>query len=377
MNKLLTTIFLVIFSLAMYAQDKITDELKNLCDNEQYDKIIKNFTSKTEGYSAKSLYYVGLAYYFKGDDKNCIRFMDQSIDKDSLNPAPFYIKASTLNNLEKFDDAIKYFQTSIHLNSKSAVAYDGLGDSYYNLKKYELALECYKNSTEQNNPPDNSFYMIAKIYFDLKDYNKSLEAFYTAKSRFSKTSDYYVNTLFYIGQFESVNGNYDKAELIFIELLQTAPNDYESCEKLIQIYYFKKEYDKAKPFKDKLYEAHKNGLLQDNLEDKFCFDQFKWKDKLIKAYERFEEGSNEFYIKHLFYVLNQERDIELCIQTEYSPAILRLSGKKYILCLSEDNSHSTYDIGFNDDFNYDDLKKSVINILEGKVNPTATSLMPR
>ncbi len=374
MNKILTTFILTICSLTIFAQDKITDELKTLSDNKQYDKIIEQHASKSKDYSAKSLYYIGLAYYMKEDDNNCIKFMDLSINKDSKDPAPHYIKASTLNYMEKYNEAIKCFQTAINLKPDDARFYNGLGDSYYQLEKYDLALENYKKATEQNECPDRPYSMIAQIYSDLKQNEKALEAFYTAKTKISKRSNSYINALFNIGLLESLKGNYDKAEPAFVELLQLDPTDYHSYAKLIQIYYHRKEYDKAKPYKDKLYEAHAKGVLKDNLADMFCFDQFKWKDKLIQAYERFEEGNKtDIYNKHLFYVVNQNGKIEFRIQTEYSPISVEQGGTKYLLCMTKGSEHSTFNIGFNDNFKYDDLKKSVIDILEEKVKPSATS----
>ena len=374
MNKILTTTILTICSLTIFAQDKITDELKNLSDNKQYDKIIEQHASKSKDYSAKSLYYIGLAYYMKEDDNNCIKFMDLSIDKDAKDPAPHYIKASTLNYMDKYNEAIKCFQTAISLKPDDAEFYSGLGDSYYQLEKNDLALEAYKKATEQKKCPDRPYSMIAQIYSDLKENDKALEAFYTARSRISKESNSYINALFNIGLLESLKGNYDKAEPAFVELLQLDPTDYHSHAKLIQIYYHRKEYDKAKPYKDKLYEAHKKGVLKENLTDMFCFDQFKWKDKLVQAYERFEEGTKkDIYNKHLFYIVDQDDKIEFRIQTEYSPISVEQGGAKYLLCMTKGNEHSTFNIGFNDNFKYDDLKKAVIDILEGKVKPTATS----
>ncbi|UUC44757.1 tetratricopeptide repeat protein [Flavobacterium cerinum] len=374
MNKILTTFILIIYSLTIFAQDKITDELKALSENKQYDKIIEQHASKSKDYSAGSLYYIGLAYYMKEDDNNCIKFMDLSINKNSKDPAPHYIKASTLNYMGKYNDAIKCFQTAINLKPDDAEFYSGLGDSYYQLEKQDLALESYKKATEQNECPDRPYSMIAQIYSDLKQSDKALEAFYTAKSKISKKSNSYINVLFNIGLLESLKGNYDKAEPAFVELIQLDPTDYHSYAKLIQIYYHRKEYDKAKPYKDKLYDAHKKGLLKDNLEDMFCYDQFKWKDKLIQAYERYEEGDkSNIYNKHLFYVVNPDEKIEFRIQTEYSPISVEQGGVKYLLCMSKDGEHSTFNIGFNDNLKYDDLKKSVIDLLEGKVKPTVTS----
>ena len=373
MKNILATFILTICSLTIFAQDKTTEDLKTLSDNKQYDKIIEQHASKAKDYSAKSLYYIGLAYYMKEDDNNCIKFMNLSIDKDPKDPAPFYIKASTLNYMEKYDEAVKSFQSAISLKSDDAEFYSGLGDSYYNLEKLDLALEVYKKATEQKNCPDRPYSFVAQIYSDQKNNDKALEAFYIAKSKIDKKSDSYINALFNIGLLESLKGNYDKAEPAFVELLQLDPNDYHSYAKLIQIYYHKKEYDKAKPYKDKLYEAHKKGLLKDNLKDMFCFDQFKWNDKLIQAYERYEEGSKDIYNKHLFYVVNQDNKIEYRIQTEYSPISVEQRGSKYLLCRTKGDTHSTFNIGFNDNFKYDDLKKSVIDVLEEKVKPTATS----
>lgn len=106
----------------------------------------------------------------------------------------------------------------------------------------------------------------------------------------------------------------------------------------------------------------------------YCFDQFSWKDKQIQAFERFEEGpSKDIYMKHLFYVVDKNDHIEFRIQTEYSPVSVENGGAKYLLCMTKGNKHYTYKIGFNDDFDYDDMKKSVIDVLDGKLKPVAGS----
>lgn len=365
MKKIFTTFIFTICSLTIFAQDKIIDELKTLSDNKQYDKIIEQHASKSNEYSAKSLYYIGLAYYMKEDDNNCIKFMDLSINKDSKDPAPHYIKASTLNYMGKYNEAIKCFQTAINVKSDDAEFYSGLGDSYYQLEKFDLALENYKKATEQNKCPDRPYSMIAQIYSDLKQNDKALEAFYNAKSKISNQSNSYINALFNIGLLESLKGNYEKAEPVFVELLQLDPTDFHSYAKLIQIYYHRKEYEKAKPYKDKLYEAHKKGLLKDNLKDMFCFDQFKWNDHLIQVFERYEnENKGDIYNKHIFYVIDNSDKIVLRVQTEFSPISIELGGPKYLLCANKGGTHYNPGIGFNDDLKYDNLKTEAIKLFE-------------
>ena len=365
MKTILTIFFFSIFSITIFAQDKITTELKSLSDNNQYDKIIEQHAPKSSDYSAKSLYYVGQAYYMKEDDANCIKFMDLSIQKDAKDPAPFYIKASTLNYMQKYNEAIKDFQSAINLKPDDANFYSGLGDSYYNLEKFDLALESYKKATEQQNCPDRPYSFIAQIYSDQKKSDKALEAFYIAKSKIAKNTNSYITALFNIGLLESLNENYDKAEPTFLELIQLDSSDYHSYAKLIQIYYHKKEYDKAKYYKDKLYEAHKKGLLKDNLKDMFCFDQFKWNGYLIKVFERYEnENKGNIYNKHLFFVTDKEEKVVLRVQTEFSPMSIELNGPKYLLCANKNGTHYNPGIGFNDDFKYENLKTEAIKLFE-------------
>lgn len=365
MKKILASIILTISSLALFAQDKTTDELKILSDTGQYDRIIEQHAPKSKEYSARSLYYIGLAYYMKEDDNNCIQFVNSSIQKNPKDPAPHYIKASTLNYLERYGDAVKSFQTAISLKPDDAIFYSGLGDSYYQLKNNKLALENYIKATEQKNCLDRPYSMIAQIYFNLKENEKALEAFYVAKSKITKESNSYINALFNIGLLESLNGNYEKAEPIFIELIQLSPDDYHSYAKLIQIYYHYKQYDKAASYRDNLYEAHKKGLLKDNMEDMFCFDQFKWKDYSIQVFERYEnENKGKIYNKHLFYVIDKNNEIVLRAQTEFSPISIELNGPKYILCANVGSIHFNSGRGFNDDFIYDNLKAEALKLIE-------------
>jgi tetratricopeptide (TPR) repeat protein len=372
MKRILSVIIISLISLNAFSQDEITKQLKADYESEKYDQIIKEHSEKATEYSAKSLYYIGLAFYMKEDDNNCLKFMDKSIGKNAEDPKPFYIKASTLNYMQKYDEAIKPFQSAIELKADEAEYYSGLGDSYYNIDKLDLALEAYKKATEQKDCPDRPYSFIAQIYSDQKNNDKALEAFYIARSTISKESNSYINALFNIGLLESLKGNYDKAEPVFVELLQLDPTDYHSYAKLIQIYYHRKEYDKANPYKDKLYEAYKKGLLKDNLKEMFCFDQFNWSDKLIQVFERFEVKEGELYYKHLFYVVNKENDIEYKIQTENSPISVELGSPKYAIGMDKDGTHSTF--GFiEENFKYDDLKSIVIQILEKEIVPAASS----
>ena len=215
--------------------------------------------------------------------------------------------------------------------------------------------------------------MIPQVYSALGNEDAALSAFYTALSKLPKGESSYITVLYNIGLYESIKGKYDKSEFAFKELLELDPNDYQSNAKLIQVYFARKEYEKATPLKKKLYAAHSKGILQDNLKDMFCFDQFRWNNKLIQVFEKYAEPEGKVYYKHIFYVLDEDGEIELSVQTENSPISIEQGGAKYLVGMRKGSGHSTFNVGFNQNPDYDKLKQTVIDILEGKIKPVASS----
>lgn len=332
--RIILTFIISFVSISSFSQEFIERKLKELYDKEDYETIVKEYILEDEEYSANSLYYIGTAYLMLEDDANCIRLMDLSIAKDSLKPGPYYMKATSFLYMKKFEEAIPLFRKAIVLESDNIK----LAQSYNSL---------------------------ASAYNELNQYDNALAAYYKEKENTSKDTDQYISTLFNIGLLEQLKGGYEESEKAFNELIEIKPDDYHSYAKLIQIYNHNKEYDKVPPLKAILYEAHKNKMLDENLSDMFCIDQFKINGKSIQAYERYEKGNKStIYNKILFYIIGDDGEIEYRIQTEYSPAAVALGSGKYMLCANKNGSHINYRIIFDDNTTYDTIKESVISILE-------------
>jgi hypothetical protein len=116
-------------------------------------------------------------------------------------------------------------------------------------------------------------------------------------------------------------------------VIQSDSSDFRAYAKLIQVYY----HNKAKAYRTSLYDAHNQGLLKENMQDMFYFDQFKWKGKSIQAFERYEEGPKQrIFNKQIRYVLDSIGNVAFTIQTEYSPISVEMGGPEYILCGSQE-----------------------------------------
>lgn len=374
MNKTLLATILVLPGYVSFAQDTVASNLQQLTDNRQFDAVIEQYASAPDRLSARALYYVGYACFMKQQDDSCLKFMDLSIAKDAGDHRTHFIKGSTLNYMNRFDQAIKCFKAAIALKPDTAEYYTGLGDAYYNLHLYESALENYKMATGKKTPGERPFLMVPQVYFNLHQEEKALQALYDNTTKLPHGTEGYTRSWYNIGQMESSDGHYDKAEAAFLNVIQSDSSDFHAYAKLIQVYFHNKAYEKAKPYRAILYNAHKQGMLKENMEDMFCFDQFRWKDKAIQVYERYEEGPKErIFYKHIFYVIDSVGNMEFTIQTEYSPISVEMGGPKYILCGSQGGTHFNYGTGFNDDLKYDDLKNTVIGILEKKYNAVAAT----
>ena len=367
MRNLFTIMFLLFSCVAIQAQDKILEELKTLSEQQQFSEITSKYSEKYDTYSSEAFYYVAFAYYMQEEDIQCLKFLNLALEKDSQNVSALYIKGSTLNYMLRYDEAILVYKRAIEIEKESSQLYSGLGDSYEALGKYEDALEAYKKVIELDDNSVNAHRNIASIYLILNRLEESLNAYYSTISKLTPDSEDYKDVLFNVGLLEMMNKKYDKAIITYQGLIEKFPKDFHSCAKLIQLYYRNAEYDKIDSLKEVLYNAHSKGELVDsNLEDMFCIDQFDWRNHKVMVFERYETGNSEnIYNKHLFYIQDDKKEVLFRVQTEFSPMSVSLGGQDYLLCATlSNNNRFNSGIGFSHGYKYEYLKAVVLPLLD-------------
>jgi hypothetical protein len=71
-------------------------------------------------------------------------------------------------------------------------------------------------------------------------------------------------------------------------------------------------------------------------------------------------------------VMSGTDHIDFKIQTEYDPLLVELgTNMKYVLCKDQGDIHESYKKQLGDLVNYDDLKQSVLDVLDGKMKPVS------
>lgn len=366
--KITLTIIAIIICFQLCSQDAQTDSLRELYKTDKLNELVDIGKSRKD-LNAKSLYYVAMAHYKKGDDNTALIFFDQAISKGPFDHDMFYYKGKTLTFLRKYDQAMFNIDKAIELLPGEPDFLAGKGDIFFEINQKDSAFHYYEKAVAIPECAPNIVMRLADVYLSDNNQPKALELFKRALSKLTSGSEDHQTCLYNIGLIQQITGAERESVETFENLIKTYPKDYHGIVKLIQAYNSVEAYEKVKPLKESLYEAHNKKILTGELNDRFCFDQFKWKDKKIMAFENFYEDEKSYLIvKHQFFVVNDSGKIEYQVRSESSPAV-RMSGKnnKYVLCLVKDGSFSTFwNYIFNDESAYADTKKAVIKILEGK-----------
>ncbi len=383
MKKSIVKLFFMSFLMCLSAQSllsaqlqvvKPTEDIKSLFDKGLYQEVIGQYAGQPRSLSADNLAYVAEAYFHLDDLINASRYIDLSIQKSSKCAPAYYVKGLVQNANGSADDAKDSFEKAIAISPDFADAYVGLGDVFLVKEDTNKALENYKKAISFSSPSEKAFYMIGVIYASQDNLSDALNVFYTAKDKIVKDKELLVTVLYNIGRIEYDFGRYTKAAEAYEELVGYLPDDYYSYEKLVQCYIKLEQYDKANVCKTNLYDAYKEGqLASTTIADNFCIDQFKVGSFDVYAYERYEEGSSQSFVKNIFYVMNESGEVDSSIFVEYTPSSDGQSDGEYKISKIRGVTRYGYGRTFSKDADYASLRSCIEDIIVGKEVPTSAN----
>jgi len=370
-----TTFFLLLFSFScLFSQNELA-EIQELFEAQSYDKAIE-LGEQSEKPDAEVLFYLGLCYAEKKEEQKAIAFFNQAIEKNPSEPTYYFHKSLSLLMLEKYSESMLAINRGINIRNDDPRFFGVKGELFYRQKKYDSAFQCYSYGIRLQGCPRRPFQLLMEIADYQNNIFKAQNALQTAIEDIDSLYPSFDYGLFYLAECEYKLKNYEKAEALLARLLQRNAQNFEAIEKMIQLCYAQKNYHKAEHWRKKLYIAHRLHQLPNYLDDEFCFDVMEWNNRKVIACERYDENDN-FYYKHVFYVVNKEGEIEQQIQTEYSKAV-KEAKKQYVMGKNDGKFHATYfHLSLTKDFEYKQLQQYVWQILEEKEKATSTSLLKK
>jgi tetratricopeptide (TPR) repeat protein len=310
-----------------------------------------------------------MAYYWKSDFDNFLKIIDLSIKKNKTDPKAHFYKGTICNYKGRVLEAVKSLKKAIKLDPNKSIYVNELGNSYNLSGKWDQALKAYKLATTMEDASNYYFKIIPEVYLMKKDFKNALKYFYIAKEHLSNEPNAYNEILHKIAKLEIRNNNYTKLEIAYKELTEKHPTNF-NCYKMIQAYYGQKEYEKAEPYKKLIYDNQAKDTLMNYKKRWYRYDYFYWKGHRIYAFEKFSLIKNEPYYQHRFYIFNENFKVIIKFSTNNTPISFELSGSEYTVEMDNNETVLTFPSKFKNHFNYKELKKNILYILNKKAKNT-------
>ncbi len=342
---------------AYYACQKTEESYKILSEIEQNDQL-------------SSEMYVLLCKVLYDSGKKDLSYTT-AIKAYELYPQDYNIifyKACMLDEYEKYEEAIKYYEKAIELKPDDAIAYSNKAYALNKLKRYSEALESANQAIRIDSYMAHAFKNKAEALLGLELYNECLSACEEALSIFVFLTDVYVIKM----KLYSRVGQFDEALDVFNKAMDNGLKESRLFIQKANVLRLTEKYDEAINFCDQAIE------LNENEKDVYYYKGLCYfnKEKYKEAIECFETSiqrndniSSSYFYKILSLLNSSEqkeamRDLQNVIslrlenldrfyelkgdvfvhQTKYNEA---LDEYKKAIEINPSNSSYYYSMGYN------------------------------
>lgn len=355
----------------------IAQTVEELYEKKDFKALI-NFANKSDELTPDELYCVGFAFFQLENDKKAIEMYDKAIAKGLDDEYVYLFKGLALRYDKQYSKAVEAFEIAIKRNPEGQKNYTELGNTYYFQKKYDEALGYFLKARELDFELGDPYLKVPNIYQVQEDFKKALEEYYVSASLINKEDPAYVEILMEIGLLEYTDTkNYANSIKAYSEMLSIVPTEYTLYTKLMKAYYANENYVQGDSVFNILKNRYENKELPKEMQEVKgeVVDEFRWEGQRVSAMKYYKTPS-EFAepIYQFFLVDKAGTKVERKILTEKTSS--EIDGVKHLLCGidKETGTHFTYPIGWKtNEIDYKKLKEYVIAILDGEIQPQASS----
>lgn len=307
-NNLLYLIICLLFGGSSFSQlDKNTEKIQAWFENKEYDKVIKFKKKKPESLCAQAVFYKGLAYYYQDDDHEALKLFTIASEKNPESENIFFFKGMSEMYLKKYNASIESMGMVIKLNPDYSDAYEIKGECHYQSDDFEKAIETLKKAISFESAKPRAHFILGLCYMEMEEYSKAVIPLKNSLAGMKPGTSNHNLASYNVGLAYQLDGNHKASKREFIEFLKHYPKDYQAMSKIVQACNALEEEKEAELYKEKLYEAHKNGKLEKPMRNMFCFDQFKYKEFKAMGFENFDEKSSGYTsIKYRYLIAKGE-----------------------------------------------------------------------
>lgn len=380
-NSILLLVFCLSANLA-FSQSSTDETIKEYFDDENFSAIIEFIKSNGDAdLNNESNYYIGLSYFDNDNYSNAIEYLAKVATNDPEHYASRYYSGISYFKIQDYENAFRLLDECAELSGR-VFCLEEKAEMLIELDRKDEAFnilnDIYNAERKMN---ARGYIMFADLLVAENDFVKCIDVLETGKINLNDDDLLYYVVLYKLGFEYNRQKNYKSSNDNLLEIYKEIPNLKSIFPIIIQNYFSQNDFISGMTFRGQLYTDFENGVLEESLGNRFMFDEFDWKDKLVRGFERFdppdEDREYPFY-KHIFYIINQDDEVDFTIQTElfFGRDMVEFD---YVLGRSEniddDYYHETYTmLNFNEPvLDYEKLRNSVLKILNKEVKPVTSS----
>jgi len=137
--------------------------------------LFKNFIALKPPYGISQAYlWMGIIYHQIEIYDTALRYLDTSINLNPNDYYAYYFRATTYGLMENYSAAIDDYNTCIRLQPDFDLAYRMRGNTYFDLKEYSNALADLNQNIKLNKKDDEAYIVRGIIYAEMKEYKKAI-----------------------------------------------------------------------------------------------------------------------------------------------------------------------------------------------------------
>lgn len=252
---------------------------------EFWGNILENAPGKARAYNN---YGVELSQALQ-KYKEAIPYFEKAISMDPKYPDPCNNLAVAYAAIDKIDLAIGALEQGLRINPNYPEGYNNLAAMYLRNKQYDKVEAALNIALKLRPYYGKAWFNKGRMYAEMGDQEKSWECFKNCCMK-ADLDDAFGFSMY--ARASMTTAKYDDAIFAYKKVLEFAPGDYESAFNLGNAYFFKQQYDDAIRIYQALLEKHPEPRVWYNLGETYYVAGKE--DKALDCYNRIANFKQDF-----------------------------------------------------------------------------------